>query len=156
MIGSTPNRAGMICFNRAGEVLVVSVLDKPNVWVFPKGHTKEGEESWETAEREVKEEARVLAVVDMSEPLGTTSYTLPTSEEVVVEWWTGLGVREQIELTDVVGWDFLRATKWVRWETALNLLSFSDHRNLLRRAICLPEVEEGAGLVTLTDPKEVD
>lgn len=158
MKGSTPNRGGMICFNRAGEVLLVSALGKPNIWVFPKGHIKEGDDSWQTAEREVEEEARIHAVVDMSEPLGTTSYTLPPGEEVVVEWWTGLGVRESSS-GDEVGWDFCdryRTARWVRWETALELLSFSDHRNLLRRAICLPEIEEGGGIVTLTNPEEVD
>ena len=150
-----PNRAGMICFNRAGEVLVISALGKPNSWVFPKGHIETGEESWEAAVREVEEEARIHATVDTGESIGTTSYKLESGEEVVTEWWTGLGVREQIEPLsgDELGWGF-RLAKWVRWEVALELLSFPDLRNMLRRSLCLPEVEDSA--VTITDPKEVD
>ena len=155
MTTQTPNRAGMICFNRAGEVLVVSALGKPNVWVFPKGHIETGEEPYQAAEREVEEEARVHAVVDVGEPLGMTSYKLEGGEEVVTEWWTGLAVREQIEPLsgDEVGWGF-RSAKFLSWQVALELLSFPDLRNMLRLALCLPEVEDSA--ITLTDPKEVD
>ena len=148
------NRAGMICFNRAGEVLVVSALGQPNVWVFPKGYIEVGEEHWETAEREVEEEARIRAIIDTGDSIGTTSYKTESGEEVITGWWTGFAVREQIEPLsgDEVGWGF-RSVKFVSWQVALELLSFPDHRNMLRRALCVPAVDESK--VTVTDLKEV-
>ena len=148
-----PNRAGMICFNRAGEVLLVSALGKPSCWVFPKGHIEQGEASYEAAEREVLEEARVHATCDWGSPIGVDEYDYK-GEHVVVEWWTGMG----IELVapphdDEIAWGF-REAKWVKWQVALDLLSFPSQRNLLRRALCVEEMEELTQL-TLTDPKEV-
>lgn len=147
------NRAGMIVFNRAGEVLVCSALGRPNIWVFPKGHIEKGEESWQAAEREAFEECRVHATGDWSKPVGVQAYTYK-GEEIVCEWWSGLAIESVAppEEGDEISWGF-RAVKFVPWRTALDLLSFPDLRNMLRRALCLPEVEPGK--VTLTDPKEV-
>ena len=146
----TPNRAGMICFNRVGEVLLISALGKPCVWVFPKGHIEKGESTYEAAEREVKEETGIYAVVDsVAHPVGITSYTYQ-GESVVCEWFAGFAVSAVEDEVWVDG----REIRFVPWRTALDLLSFPSLRNMLRRSLCLPEVEDNQ--VTVTDPKEIN
>ena len=149
-----PNRAGMVCFNRAGDVLICSALGKSACWVFPKGHLEVGEATWEAAERECLEECRVYATSDWGSPIGIQSYDY-RGESVVVEWWAGLAIYlvDPPEQGDELSWGF-RLTKWCSPTIALDLLSFPAHRNILRRALCLPEVVEAAQ-VTLTDSKEV-
>ena len=146
----TPNRAGMICFNRAGRVLICSSLGNDTCWVFPKGHIEEKETPWEAATRETEEECGVRAVPDSGDPIGTTVYVYK-EETVVVEWYTGLADRT---LNDSEAhWGF-RLVRWVEWERAVSMLSFPDHRNLLRRSLCMPEVEEAG--ITVTDSREVE
>ena len=145
----SPNRAGIVCFNRAGEVLVCTSLGKDSIWVFPKGHIEPNESSWEAAERECREEAGIDAIVDTTEPIGTTTYDY-LGEKVVVDWFGGLarGVFADPNGTETE-WGF-RTAKWVKWEAALDLLSFPDLRNILRRALCLPEEPEGVITITAT------
>src|SRR3990167_6553880 len=79
----------MICFNRAGQVLLVSSLGNDKCWVFPKGHIDDDENTNETAAREVAEEAGIEALEDSASPIGQTSYVYK-GETVIVDWWTGL------------------------------------------------------------------
>ena len=131
--------AGMVTFNYSGQVLILSPIGEPDVWVLPKGHIQLHEESWEAAEREVAEETSIDAIADTSSTLGTTSF-LKNGEIVTTEWWTGLG---RHYIPHEPGWsesDF-RTVVWVSWEEALSKLSFPDQRNILRMALCLPPKE---------------
>lgn len=133
-----PTHAGMICFNRAGEVLMISTLGSGSFWLFPKGHIEPEETGYETAEREILEEAGIKAIVDTAEPVGYSVFT-QSAEEIVVEWWCGLAINaEELSHYDEAFW---RKRLWVSWESALELLSFSDQRNILRKALCLGEEE---------------
>ena len=149
MADPLPNRAGLIVFNRAGQVLVCSSLIRSNIWVFPKGHIEPNEASYEAAERECVEETGVYAVVDSSVPLLSQTYTYQ-NEDVIVEWWTGLAVKLQHEKWKDTG----RVVRWVPPTQALELLSFAALRNALRAALCLDEEETITGAVILTDARE--
>ena len=134
----TVTHGGMVTFNYSGQVLIVSPIGgATDIWLLPKGHIEPGEESWETAEREVDEEASIEAIADTSSPLGTTVFQTDKGELVTTEWWAGLG---RHYIPHEVGWseaDF-RDTRWVSWQEALEKLSFQDQRNILRTALCLP------------------
>ncbi len=155
-----PNRAGMVCFNVVGHVLVVSAMGKTDSWVFPKGHIEALERGYETAEREVWEEAGIKArVVNTATPLGQTEFlqtvkdkTYEITEQVVTEWWVGAGLyRATLDPHHADGYketDF-RVIKWLPWRTALEVLSFPDQREMLRRALCLPEGDNGVITKTL-------
>ena len=145
MVTPVPNRAGMVCFNRVGEILLVSALGKPNVWVFPKGHIEQGEELWETAEREVREEAGIIATAEVN-AVGRTSYSYK-GEDVIVEWIPGYA----IGLVD--GWEG-REVRWVQWKLALDMLTFPDLRGILCTTLCLSDVY-GGDRVVLTDSRDV-
>lgn len=134
-----PNRAGMICFNRAGMVLICTATGKDCIWVFPKGHIEKDEQSYEAAERETLEECSVQCVVDTAatKPLGVTTYKYK-GEDIRCEWWCGLAFLPAPDQDGELAWGFRKAV-WVTWERALQLLTFPDHRNLLRRALCMEE-----------------
>lgn len=139
------NRAGMVAFNLAGQVLLVSALTNDKTWVFPKGHIEPGEETYETAEREVREETGVKAFTT-GEPIGITSFiqkwTNKPDETVVVEWWAGVaaGLVEKLPDELYLESDF-RKTQWVTWQTALDLLAFDDLKEILKKALCIKQEE---------------
>lgn len=129
-------RAGMLCFNRAGQVLVVSAIGDVRTWLFPKGHIEAGEASFEAAERECLEETGVRAVVDSTEPLGHTEY-MHKGEHVVVEWWSGLAVSyKEPSLMDEASW---REIRWLQHDEACRTISFPELVSVLRSALCEPE-----------------
>lgn len=148
-----PNRAGMITFNYAGHVLVLSALASPHTWVFPKGHIEPNEASYEAAQREVLEEAGVFAPPDMQGPLGTTEHWF-NDEHVVVEWWTGRSRWRVINKGPYEESNF-RHVRWMPPDKALGILSFGDLRNILRKALCLPE-DPDDNAVIFTNVLDVD
>ena len=139
------NRAGMVCFNLAGNVLLVSALANDDQWVFPKGHIEPGEETFETAEREVREETGVKAFTT-GEAIGTTSftqkYTNRPDETVVVEWWAGIaaGLVDRAPDELYMESDF-RKVQWVHWKKAIDMLAFNDLKEILKKALCIREEE---------------
>jgi 8-oxo-dGTP pyrophosphatase MutT (NUDIX family) len=133
-----------VCFNLAGQVLLVSALGREDQWVFPKGHIEPNEETFETAERECAEETGVRALVTGS-PIGITTYESSYNgkkETVVVEWWagTGVGIADRNPLAQWEEYDW-RTTTWVYPEEALKMLTFEDTRAILRKALCYKEPE---------------
>ena len=129
MTGSNPNRAGMVCFNRAGEILILTALNNPNEWILPKGHINPGESPWEAAEREVREEAGVDAIVDSIESIAFTTHTYQ-GEQVITEWFGGLA-RGAVEPGDST-----RTVTWASWREAIELLSFESLRQVVKVALC--------------------
>ena len=154
MVAPPPNRAGIVCFNRAGEVLIISALGKSDLWVFPKGHIEKDEEPSACAERECGEEAGICAIVDGG-PIGSTVYE-HLGEQVRVEWYGGLAIGRlsQAEFDETEpAWGF-RTTRWVRWQIALEMLSFPDLRQVLCWALSMDDSQVG-GKITLTNEKEI-
>lgn len=130
----TPNRAGMVCFNLAGQVLIVSTLDASNAKVFPKGHIEKDETPDQTAKRELEEEAGIIATPLFK--IGTSSYKVD-KEQVVVEWWAGAAVRiaPRDPKSEYEEYDF-REPEWVDPHMALDILGFEDLKVMLKRALC--------------------
>lgn len=64
--GGLTHAGGVVYRSRAGasEILLVSGSRPPHPWVLPKGHIDPGETPRETAEREIAEEAGVVARVE--------------------------------------------------------------------------------------------
>ena len=127
-------RAGMCCFNYAGQVLLVSGKDKPSEWLLPKGHIEEGEESYEAAEREVREEAGVRALANPTMPVGYTIHN-QGEEAIVTEWWIGLAQQRVAPSLE------LRQICWTSQVLALKALTYPEQRDVLRTALCHPEID---------------
>ena len=129
-----PNRAGLVCFNHAGEVLIVEALTVQTKWVFPKGHIEKGEDVPTAAVRECLEECGIVATT--LNRICQTSF-LHMKEEVTVEWWAGFGVRKANPKLHPDMWiEDWRNARWVSVEEAFKLLSFGDLKGVLRKALC--------------------
>jgi len=114
---------GIALFNRSGLVFAGERIDTPGAWQMPQGGIDHGEEPWQTALRELKEEVGT----DKAEHLAETDwlrYDLPP--DVVRHVWRGkyrgqeqkwfaarfLGTDEDIDL-DADHHPEFRAWRWV-------------------------------------------
>ena len=103
--------------------LVISSSDGAN-WVLPKGHIEQGETPQDTALRELQEETGIIGEI-VSEL--STQYFKRLDEIIHVQYFliSKLSHSEAKEN---------RSIKWVNQQTALQLLSFEDARNVLKDA----------------------
>jgi len=121
-------QAGGIVFrrNRAGiSILLVRAKRDPSAWIFPKGHIEPGETARATAVRETREEAGVQgdALVEIGDP-----------QEFE---WLGRWYRVQyflIRMTSESDETDGREKAWFSFDEALDRISFTSARDLLRQA----------------------
>ena len=119
---------GCIIFKDDKVLLIFQ--NNTNFWGFPKGHMEKGETELETAKREVKEEIGLdvdinpkyryeLHYVVRNEIDKTTILYLakPTSNEIV---------KQDSEIKEV---------KWLNFNDAIDLLTYEDSKELLKKAI---------------------
>lgn len=122
-------QAGAICFrisNDVPEVLLIRAKRNPAHLIFPKGHIEPGENAETAAIRELKEEAGVDG--EASKTIGDRTYTRDTMSYRVTYFLVRFrGVHDHGEAG--------RDPTWYTVSEALDLLSFSDARELLHAAL---------------------
>ncbi|WP_408998384.1 NUDIX domain-containing protein [Syntrophus buswellii] len=116
----------VVRYDKSGEprFLIVSAKKIPEHWVLPKGHITPGEDLERTAVREVWEEAGVVASV--IGPLGESRFRME-AEEVITQFFLLEHIDQQESPEN-------RAKRWCTCEEGMQLLTFQDARNLLRKA----------------------
>ena len=111
----------------APKYFLITAKDKPDEWIFPKGHIEKGEGAQAAAVREVKEEA------------GVEAQTLGRIGEIEFQH-QGQTIQVEFYLLKYLG-DAAsgeqRQKRWCTYGEALNLLTFSDTRRILRMANAL-------------------
>jgi 8-oxo-dGTP pyrophosphatase MutT (NUDIX family) len=125
-------QAAAIAFRIEGgvpRVLVVRAKRNPEHWIFPKGHVEPGETLEAAALRELQEEGGVEG--EVVSRVGGLTYTL-NGRTFDVDHYLCV-------YRGSIGTDEPRSPRWCSFEDALGLLTFSDARGLLRRA--LPIIE---------------
>ena len=121
-------QAGGIVFrhNRAGiSILLVRAKRDPSAWIFPKGHIEPGETARVTAVRETREEA------------GVHGETIGEIGDPQVFEWAGRRYRVQyflIRMTSESDETDGREKAWFSFDEALDRISFTSARDLLRQA----------------------
>src|SRR3990167_1836623 len=142
-----PTHAGLIVFNLAGQVLLVSGLKATlDEWLLPKGKIEPHEEPCETAERETREEAGISASVTSSDPVAISEYDYKNIH-VVVGWYSGLA-HHKILPSSMDDEQIYREPIWESWENAIELLTFEDQKWALRQALCHQVDAEEDGPIT--------
>jgi 8-oxo-dGTP pyrophosphatase MutT (NUDIX family) len=104
--------------------LVVTASRNPNHWLFPKGHIDPGESAEQAAVRETAEEAGVAS--EVLARLGVLEFSLEDRAYEVAYYLLKY-------LQEVPGGE-PRQSRWCSFEEALDLLTFPDTRQLLRKA----------------------
>jgi 8-oxo-dGTP pyrophosphatase MutT (NUDIX family) len=122
--------AGGIVYQVKGERVDYCLVgpSKPKAkpeWLFPKGHIEDGEEPWETALREVREESGVVGRLIC--PVGSSDYELPTGK-VFVKYYLMEALPKCVERQDS------RSMDWFAFDTAQGKLSHADNQTLLVEA----------------------
>jgi 8-oxo-dGTP pyrophosphatase MutT (NUDIX family) len=128
--------AGGVIVQRAGGALRVAVMrSRYGTWVFPKGGVESGESVDEAASREIAEEIG-LGDLNLEGPLGSTEHSFERN---------GRRYRKRVDwlLFEAPPGSEVRANPeenaldcgWFSPEQALDLLSHSDQKRMLRRAL---------------------
>jgi 8-oxo-dGTP pyrophosphatase MutT (NUDIX family) len=126
-----------------GESALEVCLIRPSgrgrrVWGLPKGGIEDGETSAQAAAREVLEETGISAVVDRE--LGSIDYSFYSRDR-------GGRIHKTVHyfLMHAVGGDTslhdqeVREARWVRLQDALQMMTYPNEREMVRRAAALLE-----------------
>lgn len=101
-------------------------------WSFPKGHVERGEQEFETALREVKEETGLDIRLEKGFRHSVEYYPRPDVRKQVVyflgEAACGDFQMQEEEISDIV---------WVELEKAYHMVSFRNDKNLINQAKAL-------------------
>ena len=111
------------------RVLVVRAKRDPGHWIFPKGHVERGETSEAAALRELREEGGVEGIIVSH--VGALTFTRDGRSFCVEHYLCSH--------RKTIGTGEPRSPKWCTYEEAFRMLTFSDARELLRRAIPIIE-----------------
>ena len=112
--------------DREPQILLVTAKRDWNQWILPKGHIEEGEAPFETAIREVREEAGVESKLLHPEYIGTAEFLLG-EKSIRVQYFL-------LQYTGTVDSGDGRLQRWCTYDEAVELTSFENLRELLRAA----------------------
>lgn len=123
---------GVVIFRGKVLVLYKNKNKKYEGWVLPKGTVEPGEEFWQTALREVREESGVEASI--VKYVGTSEYTFQVPQGIVdkeVHWYLMMAdsyySKPQRE-------EFFVDSGYYKFHEAYHLLKFSNEKQILERA----------------------
>ena len=119
--------AGGVVFRQSKDrvfYLVISSSDASHL-VLPKGHIEPGEAPENTALRELQEETGVIG--EIVAELGTQQFKMKDTV-LLVQYYL-------IEERDSMAAEEDRSLRWVDEQSALQLLSFEDAREVLRKGV---------------------
>jgi len=113
------------------------------VWGLPKGGIEEGETPAQAAVREVAEETGITAIVDQE--LGSIDYAFYSRESggrihKTVHYFLMRAVGGDTSQHD----DEVREARWMRLRDALQMMTYPNEREMVRRAAAVvDDVEDG-------------
>ncbi len=123
---------GVVIFRGKILVLYKNYKSKYEGWVLPKGTVEPGEEHWQTALREVREETGVEASI--VKYIGVSEYTFHVPQDIVekeVHWY--LMMADSYYSKPQKEEDFVDSG-YYKYHEAYHLLKFSNEKQILERA----------------------
>ncbi|WP_211227244.1 SLATT domain-containing protein [Saccharospirillum impatiens] len=136
---SSPTHAGSVVFRKVDgnvQFLVVQALGKPNEWVLPKGHIKQGESPEQAARREVLEETGILGA--LWQALDTVEYVAPRGP-VKGLFFLMEAVKENAPREG-------REKEWLSFADAIQKLQFKEAQQLVCQAYSILRSDTLAGI----------
>ncbi len=118
--------------NDIWEVLLIKSSGK-GYWQFPKGHIEKGQTTQEAAVREVKEEGGIEA--EILAKVGQSKYVYLTKEQEKVSKVVMLFLMKYLSGDPKDHDQEVSEAKWVESTEALKLLTFTQDRALLKKAL---------------------
>ena len=123
---------GVVIFRGKILVLYKNYKSKYEGWVLPKGTVEPGEEHWQTALREVREETGVEASIVKC--IGVSEYTFHVPQDIVekeVHWYLMMAdsyySKPQKE-------EYFVDSGYYKYHEAYHLLKFSNEKQILEKA----------------------
>ncbi len=125
--------AGFVIFKEKDKERFYLLLHYPEGhWDFPKGHIEKGEDLLETAKRELKEETGIENVEVISGFQKTIRYFFKRGKETVLKFVTFF-LAKALDSKVKLSFEH-QGFKWLKFEEALNLLTFDNAKEVLRSA----------------------
>ena len=122
----------------AGAIVYTLINDEPHYllienydgdWGFPKGHLEENETPLKAAEREIQEEVCLEVKIDDSF-LRTLEYVLPDGNNKIVYYYLAAYENQDVHKQE----SEIKAIKLLRYDEAINTLSYEDTKAILKEA----------------------
>ncbi|MFN8460901.1 MAG: NUDIX domain-containing protein [Anaerolineales bacterium] len=121
--------AGCIVFQVKGKrkTYLIAASSTGKHWILPKGHIEKGESPRKAALRELREETGVVGKIVQT---GLTQSYSMKDEEVVVQYYI-------VRFTKSTKADEDRALRWETQKRALEILSFEEAKQALRKSLAV-------------------
>ena len=120
--------AGGVVFRhnqKTGSVEFLLIQDAKNRWTIPKGHIEEGEESKQTAEREIREETG-LQEMEVLSWLGKINFRYRRVSSLVLMTTEIFLVRAKGDTDKLKPEDWMNDCKWLDSKDALDKIEYED------------------------------
>lgn len=133
--------AGGVIFRRQGEnIEFLLVQDAKNRWTIPKGHIEEGENSKQTAAREITEETG-LKEMDILNWLGKINFRYRRQNSLVLMTTEIFLVRAKGDTNQLKPEDWMNGIKWFNSSQALDKIEYEDINKLM--LVALGKIKKG-------------
>lgn len=128
--------AGGVVFRhtKSGGIEFLLIQDAKNRWTIPKGHIEEGEESKQTAAREITEETG-LQEMDVLGWLGKINFRYRRVQSLVLMTTEIFLVRAKGDSDKLVPEDWMNDVKWLASKDALDKIEYEDINKLMLVAL---------------------
>ena len=128
-----PRAAGVVVFRRTARGIYYLVLRAYNNWDFPKGLVEAGEEQLACAKRELREETG-LSDLSIRGAIETIDWFFRFRGQLIHKVCHFFLMQTAASETAPQRAEGITACKWTGFDDALALISYSNARDVLRRA----------------------